>query len=619
MTQKAKRYYSDQELDINGNGEFSVSEIEDCVETDRDSDNSVSDPDFVPDLENVDEIEEQCLKSAAHSTSMEAGPSKTESICYAMSNTNKNIICGLEESNKIWFKSFGQYLFDCLKQRNFNDVLGIDVAGNNALTCGDLLNKSVRLSKALQETQILKRDIAALLCENTVKTYIPILALLYLGVPIHFCNFAYSLDELRHVFKTTKPKLIVCSKVALDKILILKEELDFIQSVILIDESNENCLPVQDIKTLIKNIAADVEHFELANINLEDTACICMSSGTTGLPKCVELTHANFLYATNYMADKDCLNISSKETTVSVIPSFHIYGQIIYFAAVITSMKVVIIKNFKPETFLQSVQIYKATKLFMVPTLLHFLTTSNDVNKYDLTSVTDIVVGGSYLSENLYKAAVKRFSNVTIRQIYGATELTGACTMQQPSEKCMTVGSLIKNVSCKVIDAETAELLGPGKTGMICIKGTGIMKGYYGNVAETTNSIDSDGFYHTGDLGYYNNDKLLFVVGRIKELIKYKSFQVSPAELENVILSHTAVADCAVIGISDEIAGELPMACVVLKNEVKLNEKEIINFVAERISPQKRLHGGVKFVQEIPRNASGKILRRELLDRYDKV
>lgn len=175
------------------------------------------------------------------------------------------------------------------------------------------------------------------------------------------------------------------------------------------------------------------------------------------------------------------------------------------------------------------------------------------------------------------------------------------------------MGALKIGVYAKIIDPDTGRTLGPNQRGELCFKGDCIMKGYIGDVKSTQSSI-IDGWLHTGDIGYYDEDFEFFIVDRIKELIKYKGFQVPPAEIEAILLTNPKVKDAAVIGKPDEEAGELPMAFIVSQPNAQLNEQEIIDFVAQRASPAKRLRGGVTFIDEIPKNPSGKILRRLLRD-----
>nr|CAD7396225.1 unnamed protein product [Timema poppensis] len=170
----------------------------------------------------------------------------------------------------------------------------------------------------------------------------------------------------------------------------------------------------------------------------------------------------------------------------------------------------------------------------------------------------------------------------------------------------------------QVVDLETGAPLGPNCCGELCFKGPLLMKGYLGDLQATSATMDYDGFLRTGDVGYYDQEGYFYIVERVKELIKYKSFQVPPAELEAILLTHPSVQDAAVIGIPDEMSGELPMAFIVKQPGATINSEMVTRFVAEHVSPQKRLHGGVEFIDAIPKTASGKILRRELRERYSR-
>ena len=178
-----------------------------------------------------------------------------------------------------------------------------------------------------------------------------------------------------------------------------------------------------------------------------------------------------------------------------------------------------------------------------------------------------------------------------------------------------SVGEALKGVYVKVID-EFGRTLGPDQPGELCFKGDRIMKGYINDPNATSEAIDKDGWLHSGDIGYYDEDKQFYIVDRLKELIKYKAFQVPPAEVEALLLSNPKVKDCGVIGIPDEESGELPMAFVVKQLGTNLTEQDVAKFVEENASKPKWLRGGVKFIDEIPRNPSGKILRRELRDLF---
>ncbi|KRT82354.1 AMP-binding protein, partial [Oryctes borbonicus] len=192
------------------------------------------------------------------------------------------------------------------------------------------------------------------------------------------------------------------------------------------------------------------------------------------------------------------------------------------------------------------------------------------------------------------------------------TETTlGVLITKSSSPRAGSVGQIVPGMMAKIID-ENGTALGPYQEGELCFKGPLIMKGYVGDEASTKIAIDKDNWLHTGDVAYYDGDGYFFIVDRIKELIKYKAFQVAPAELEGILLTHPGISDAAVVGLPDEEAGELPLAFVVRRPGTSITAKEVQDFVAAKVSPQKKLRGGVQFVDAIPKNPTGKILRRVL-------
>lgn len=244
-----------------------------------------------------------------------------------------------------------------------------------------------------------------------------------------------------------------------------------------------------------------------------------------------------------------------------------------------------------------------------------FLAKNPMVSNYDLSSLRIFWVGAAPLSKELQDSVYDRLgrANLIIRQGYGMTEQALATLAQTDrNHKPGSVGVLREGVWGKIIDPETTKSLGPNERGELLLKGKCIMKGYIGDEASTKNSIDLDGWLHTGDIAFYDKEGEFYIVDRLKELIKYKGYQVPPAELEGILLQNSKISDAAVIGIPDEEAGELPMAFIVKQKNVNLTAQEVIDYVADRTSTAKRLHGGVQFLNEIPKNPSGKILRREL-------
>jgi 4-coumarate--CoA ligase len=250
--------------------------------------------------------------------------------------------------------------------------------------------------------------------------------------------------------------------------------------------------------------------------------------------------------------------------------------------------------------------------VFMVPPLMVFLAKSPLVDTYDLSSLREFIVGAAPLKASTELAVKKRIgNNLVVRQGFGMSELTLATTIQKNIFKPGSVGDLNPGQWAKIVD-ENGEALGPNKPGELLVKGTQRMHSYFENTQATRDTITPDGWLRTGDVAYYDEDQQFFIIDRLKELIKYKGFQVPPAEIEGILLKHPKIKEAAVIGIPDEEAGELPLAFVVKQEDAEIFEQEIIDFVASNASKAKHLNGGVIFIEEIPKNLSGKILRRQL-------
>lgn len=285
---------------------------------------------------------------------------------------------------------------------------------------------------------------------------------------------------------------------------------------------------------------------------------------------------------------------------------------VLFIVSCMKNVKLIYLPQFDPRKYLHCIEKYKISVAHCVPTLMVFLAKSPMIDEYNLESLKLITCGASVLSKELEEAVNDRFKGkVQITQAYGMSELTLGVVSQSAVLKVGSVGSVLPGIYGKVIN-ENGASLGVNQQGELCFKGFLLMKGYIGNEKATKDTIDKDGWLHTGDIGYYDEDQQFFIVDRIKDLIKYKGFQVAPAEIEAILLSHPDIMDSAIVGIPDPKCGELPFAFVVKRSGSDLTENEVIDFVAQLASKQKHLYGGVKFVLEIPKNANRKVLRRQL-------
>ncbi|MDQ2920310.1 MAG: AMP-binding protein [Acidobacteriota bacterium] len=349
----------------------------------------------------------------------------------------------------------------------------------------------------------------------------------------------------------------------------------------------------------------------------EDVAVLPYSSGTTGFPKGVMLTHRNLVSMLRQMEGNDAFSMD--DTMVCVVPMYHLYGlHIVVNFGLSQGATIVTAPRYDLNQFLQLLEQYKVTIAPLVPPLVLALSRAAQVDDHDLSTLRLIHCGAATLADNIARACSERLG-CHVRYGYGLTEvspLSHASLANDKEQKPGSVGYCLPNTECKIVDYTTGTELGPEEEGEIWVRGPQVMKGYLGNAQATAEMIDPDGWLRTGDIGYCDDEGRLFVVDRLKELIKTNGRQVAPAELEALLLSHSAIADAAVISTPDEKAGEVPKAFVVLKNQASGDEigKEIMDFISARVAPYKRIRS-VEFVSEIPKSPAGKILRRILKER----
>ncbi len=346
---------------------------------------------------------------------------------------------------------------------------------------------------------------------------------------------------------------------------------------------------------------------------VDDVVVLPYSSGTTGLPKGVMLTHHN-LVANICQCDHAIVYQPDGEVALAFLPFFHIYGmQVLMNGLLANGVTVVTLPRFDLDQALSLVQEHRITRFFAVPPVVLALAKHPAVDSYDLSSLVQVFSGAAPLGAEIAMEAEKRIGCEVV-QGYGMTELSPVSHTTPPGMfKAVSSGVTVSNTESRIVDPDTGEDQPFGERGELWVRGPQVMKGYLNNPEATAATLDSDGWLHTGDVAIIDEDHHMTIVDRVKELIKYNGFQVPPAELEALLITHPEVNDVAVIGIPDESAGELPKAFIVRSPGSEVTAEDLQAFVAEHVASYKHIRL-VEFIDEIPKSASGKILRRLLRD-----
>lgn len=480
-------------------------------------------------------------------------------------------------------------------------VAVVDIAGETEYTFKALASAVRRVAGGLQSRGFGRGDVLAMLAPNVPEYPIAFHAAALAGGAVVVLNPLDTTDELVTLLNNTGARLLVTMPSEIEKATVLTSRTK-VDEVVVFGEAEG--------ATSFSSLFADVSSPDPSIDPARDVVAVVHSSGSTGFPKGVMLTHRNLVakaLLTSLVAP-----IGAGGKVLAVAPFHHAFGlTMVMNSSLLQGATIVTMPRFDPTAYLKAIQDHRITHLFIVPTIAVLLAKSPLVDHYDLSSLRSIVSGGATLDPEIARLCRQRLG-CRISQGYGLTEAMVSFMQLDTPASPGSVGRNAPNVECKIIDVVTGEELGRDQRGEILIRGPHVMKGYL-NADEATRAVlEVDGFLHTGDLGYVDEDGELFIVDRIKELIKYKGQQVSPVELEAVLMSHPKVADAAVIGVPDEEASEIPKGFVVATEPV--TPEEILAYVAERVAPYKKIRQ-LEFIDQIPRTPVGKIERRTLKQR----
>ncbi|MDX6384683.1 MAG: hypothetical protein QOK48_2256 [Blastocatellia bacterium] len=481
----------------------------------------------------------------------------------------------------------------------------IDGKTGHQLSYDELAAAVDRTASGLAARGFGKGDVFAINCSNTPEYGVAFLAVAQLGGVATMVSPLFNEAELTVQLKDSGAHYLMTDAESAQTAIAVARAVD-LREVFVLGESNS-----ADDVTSFSELQKHNGPAPQPDINpREDVVALPYSSGTTGWPKGVMLTHYNLVAMLRQLETAAVLHAGDR--VICVVPCYHVYGfHVVMNLGLRTGATVVTLPRFELEDFLGALQEYEINIVPVVPPIVLTLARSPLVAGYDLSKLETLHCGAAPLSVEVASAACERL-RVGISYGYGMTELSPLSHLTYPAnndDKPASAGYCLPNTTCKIVGIESRADLGPGEEGEVCVRGPQVMKGYLGQPEATTELIDNEGWLRTGDIGYADEDGALYIVDRLKELIKYKGRQVAPAELEAVLLSHPAVADAAVLPSPDDQAGEVPIAFVVLKE--KATAAELMDYVAERVAPYKKVRR-VEFIDQIPKSPAGKILRRVL-------
>ncbi|KAF8426406.1 hypothetical protein EV426DRAFT_28638 [Tirmania nivea] len=497
------------------------------------------------------------------------------------------------------------------------------------VTFGEARDQSQRFGVGLKSRwEWRKGDVMAMFSTNHIEYAIIVWGVHWAGGVLTTANPSYTVDEFTDQLKDSGAKAI-CTIPALYPTVLNAATNAGIpkERIIFLGEKPAGGWPdrghswkdIFDLTTAVR--------WRKTKINTEkDTAFLVYSSGTTGKPKGVMLSHKNIVsnILQVYHGDTKGNLTWEKDKILGVLPFFHVYGlTCLIHLPLYSGNSVVVMERFDIEKFCKAIQEEKPTYAYVVPPIVLLLAKHPCVVNYDLSSIRMLNSGAAPLTGELTEAVYTRIK-IPVKQGYGMSELSPTTHMQRWEDwkdNVGSVGKLLPNMHAKYMSEDGIELEA-GQIGELWLKGPNVMLGYLNNPTATAASITPDGYYKTGDVGHIDAQGNFYITDRVKELIKYKGFQVAPAELEGVLAAHPKVDDCAVLGVfMPELETEVPRAFVVLGKVVQRGkeiEEELLKYVEGKVAKYKWIRGGIRFVESIPKSQSGKILRRELKEMLEE-
>ncbi len=486
------------------------------------------------------------------------------------------------------------------------------------------LNERVnRLANALSKLGVKKGDRVAMMQVNTnqcVEVYFATAKIGGIYLPL---NFRAKANELPYMLNSAEANTLFMGDRYVDIINSIRSSVKLVKNFISLDKPADGMLYYED---MIASAPADEVFTEIDD---NDTTILMYTAGTTGNPKGVMLSHNSFgIYVLENVTPPDPETV---EKNILTVPLYHVAGIQAMMAAIYGGRTLVMERQFEPKEWMTLVEKEKVNRAMMVPTMLKQLMDNPEFKKHDLRSLKVITYGAAPMPLEIITKAVEVFPGVGFINAFGQTETASTITALGPEDHVITgtpaerakklkrlasIGKPMADIQMKIVDEEGKELP-VGESGEILARGPRVMSGYWKDQEKTQKTIDKDGWVHTGDIGYKDEEGYYFLSGRATDIIIRAGENISPEELEAVLRINAKVDDVAVIGVPDEEWGEVPLAVIVLKKGQKATPEELMEFCRVNLASFKRPRA-VVFVDELPRNPMGKVLKRVLREQYSK-
>lgn len=482
-----------------------------------------------------------------------------------------------------------------------------------------------RLANALTNLGVQKGDMVAILqtnCNQYVEAYYAVATIGASFVPL---NFRAKSDELEYMLNNCEAKVLFVGERYVDMVNSLSSRLPQVKHFICLESKPEGMLNYEEL------LASASPEEVFTEIDDDDVTILMYTAGTTGRPKGVPLTHNSF--STYVLGNVTPVDLEIEETNLLTVPLYHVAGIQAVMAATYGGRTLAMMRQFDVEEWMKTVQQEKANRAMLVPTMLKRVIDDPDFDKYDLSSLRVITYGAAPMPFEVIKKAIEVFPGVMFINAFGQTETASTITTLGPEDHVITgtdeekatklkrlqssIGRPMDDVEIKIVDDQGSEVP-TGDVGEILAKGPRVMSGYWKDAEKTAKTLTKDGWLHTGDKGYLDEDGYIYLAGRGDDMIIRGGENISPEELENVLYAHPKIDEAAVIGVPDPEWGQEPKAIVVLKKGEGATPEEIMEFCRQRLSSFKRPRY-IAFIDELPRTSTGKVLKRELREQYGEA